>query len=270
MGFTREEALKELGKYIDEGLEMFPPFKGYAMNIIQFAVDKPEMFKYIFEEESNKNKDDYMEEIWQIKRIIPYIETTFEIESKDALWVAKNAMIYAYGLSMLSANNSSLYSREEIARNLGSICRGMIMQIKAPKDDRVGVLPSVGNTIPGAIAEYYKGKKNVIIGFGDEKQLYQIRLDAIFYFEAVGEKVFAYTEENVYEIKQRLYQIEDGYKGFDFVRASKSLVINIKKVESIAPERGGRGKINMLNGESVIASRYYYKSIVDTLSNPVQ
>ena len=42
------------------------------------------------------------------------------------------------------------------------------------------------------------GDANKITGYGEHRELYRISMDEILYFEAVGEKVFAYTEQEIY------------------------------------------------------------------------
>ena len=49
----------------------------------------------------------------------------------------------------------------------------------------------------------------------------RIRPDDVYYFESVDNKTFLYTEKEVYEIRQKLYEIEDSYAGLDFFRCSK-------------------------------------------------
>lgn len=101
-----------------------------------------------------------------------------------------------------------------------------------------------------------------MIGYGEHQEMYQIRMEDILYFEAVGEKVFAYTEDNIYEIKKRLYQVEEIAEPYDFVRASKSMLVNADRIVSIASVAGSRGRLTMDNGEAVIASRMYYKPLL--------
>lgn len=109
------------------------------------------------------------------------------------------------------------------------------------------------------------GDANKITGYGEHRELYRISTDEILYFEAVGEKVFAYTEQEIYEIKKRLYQIEETAGRFDFIRASKSLLVNANRISSMASMAGSRGKIMMDNGEAVIASRMYYKPLLSSM-----
>ena len=85
------------------------------------------------------------------------------------------------------------------------------------------------------------GDANKITGYGEHRELYRISTDEILYFEAVGEKVFAYTEQEIYEIKNRLYQIEEKVNSYDFTRASKSMLVNTDRISSIASISGSRG-----------------------------
>ena len=108
-------------------------------------------------------------------------------------------------------------------------------------------------------------REEKIIGYGDHRDMYQLQMDDILYFEAVGERVFAYTAEQVYEVKKRLYQIEETAGRFDFIRASKSLLVNANRISSMASVAGSRGKIMMDTGEAVIASRMYYKPVLSSM-----
>lgn len=253
-------------KYIEEGLKMFPPFKGYGIKFIQFSIDEPEMYRLLFLKERDISYNQYLDEQMQWDKVIPSVQLSLDLNEQDAKWLFKNLTLYAHGMATLFSSSACVMTEQEIALNLGEVCRGLLMQLKAPVDERVKMIPKE-DAVEYGLNEYIKGKKNVIIGYGSEKEMYQIRLDAILYFEAVGENVFAYTKGNVFEIKNRLYKIEEQIKGFNFIRASKSLLINTKKVLSISSQTGGRGKITMINGESVISSRSYYKNVVEVVKN---
>ena len=62
----------------------------------------------------------------------------------------------------------------------------------------------------------------------------------VLYFESVDKKTFFYTAEEVLEIQMRLYEIEDELACCGFVRAGKSVVFNLKEVNSLRSEIGGR------------------------------
>lgn len=83
--------------------------------------------------------------------------------------------------------------------------------------------------------------------------------------EAVGELFFAYTEDKVYEVKMRLYQIEQNTKDAQMVRGSKSIVVNIRHIESVRPALNGRLYATMANGEEVLISRQYAKEVTEQI-----
>ena len=82
-------------------------------------------------------------------------------------------------------------------------------------------------------------------------------MENVYYFEAVDEKVFAYTKEAVYEIKARLYEVEQAYEKRHFIRCSKSVILNLMLLDSISPALNGRFFAHMKNGEKIIISRQY-------------
>lgn len=64
--------------------------------------------------------------------------------------------------------------------------------------------------------------------------LCRFRLEDICYFEALDEKIFAYTSGHVYELsKVRLYELEQTYAGCHFLRCSKSMVLNLMQMDGI-------------------------------------
>lgn len=79
----------------------------------------------------------------------------------------------------------------------------------------------------------------------------------IFYFESVDNRVFAYTGTGVYEIHKKLYEVEAEYANTDFLRISKSAIVNIAKIEYIRPIFNGRFEAKLKNEEKIIISRQY-------------
>lgn len=94
----------------------------------------------------------------------------------------------------------------------------------------------------------------------DEKIL-QINPQDIYYFEAVDNKVFLYLDQNVYETKLKLYELEQRFAGTDFFRVSKSVILNLSKVSSFSPSFNGKFEALMKNGERIIISRQYVPSL---------
>ncbi len=251
---------------MEEGLKLYPPFKGFGMKMIEFGLKEPALFKALFHSSHPEwTYDEFLRNQMKMDRLVPYVISSFDVDEKEARWMIGNIFLHVCGMIDLQNSGAFMAMREEeMSHYLGSLVRGMLLHIKTPSDERTRIMPGEVKEI-GSLNEYLKGKKNVIVGYGPEKEIYQLRIDAILYFEAVGEKVFAYTKSNVYEIKHRLYQVEEKLKAYGFIRISKSMLINASKIASIASEGGGRGRIHMTNGESVIASRAYYGKVKEML-----
>ena len=111
-----------------------------------------------------------------------------------------------------------------------------------------------------SIRSYALAKGAALTGCSEEK-IYRFNLTDVLYFEAFGEQVFAYTKTKSYEIKARLYEMETLYSDKNFIRCSKSFVINLMKLECISPALNGRFTAHMKNGEKILISRQYVPEI---------
>ena len=87
----------------------------------------------------------------------------------------------------------------------------------------------------------------------------------ILYIDTTDKKTFLYTETAVYESALRLYELEDGLRELDFLRAGRSVIVNFRKIKSIRPELGGRMLVTMDNGEQVYVSRQYAGELTEKL-----
>ena len=111
-----------------------------------------------------------------------------------------------------------------------------------------------------SIRAYALTRGMTLTGSLDER-IYQFNLSNVFYFEAVDERVFAYTKVRSFELKIRLYELENAYADKHFIRCSKSFIINLMKLESISPALNGRFTAHMKNGEKIIISRQYVPEV---------
>ncbi len=112
-----------------------------------------------------------------------------------------------------------------------------------------------------ALIQALKSDGLKLAGFSQSGQIRMLSPDEIFYFESVDNKVFAYCEREVSELKYKLYELEERFAGTDFIRISKSMILNISKVERFAPSIGGRFEAILLNGEKTVISRQYVQNL---------
>lgn len=89
------------------------------------------------------------------------------------------------------------------------------------------------------------------------EKILQIEPGDVYYFEAVDNRVFLYSEKDVYETRMKLYELERRFAGTDFFRVSKSVILNLARVKNFSPGFNGRFEALMQNGERVGISRQY-------------
>ena len=128
------------------------------------------------------------------------------------------------------------------------------------KDEEQAVIKAVEVTdeIRGAI-ELLEGESK---GFAVSRdgQVFIIKASAVYYIESVDKKTFVYTKQGCYDCKYRLYELEVMLGGY-FMRCSKSMIINLRKVKNVKSQMSGRIDATLLNDEVVIISRGYVKEV---------
>lgn len=107
------------------------------------------------------------------------------------------------------------------------------------------------------IVSYIENEKK-IIGY-KRGTTYPLNINSIYYFEIVDQNAFVYCEKEIYESKMKLYEFEQETEGTSFFRASKSLIINADKIDSIKPSLSGRFEVVLKNKEKLIVTRQYVR-----------
>ncbi len=106
------------------------------------------------------------------------------------------------------------------------------------------------------IVNFIKGEQTRLIGW-KEKQQKVIDIKSILYIETVDGSTFAYTETDVLKLDHTLAQLEQQLNDINFFRCSKSMIINIDKVDSLRSLPSNRIDVRLVNGEHTIISRTY-------------
>ncbi len=115
------------------------------------------------------------------------------------------------------------------------------------------------------IVSFIKTRQGQLQGHIEDRQ-YTIPMADIYYIEAVDNRVFIYCREQVYETRQKLYELEECLNRRLFFRASKSTIIHLMKVKSLKPALNGRFSAMLQNGEEVIISRKYVPELKRLIS----
>ena len=114
------------------------------------------------------------------------------------------------------------------------------------------------------IISFVKSRQGQLSAVRDGKR-FEIPVVDLFYAESVDERLFLYTASDSYEIRMKLYELEDLLKSKSFLRISKSMIVNLMKITSVCPTLNGRFSAVLKNGEEIIISRKYVPALKQVL-----
>ena len=103
-----------------------------------------------------------------------------------------------------------------------------------------------------------------MIAVKNKSDIALLELSEIFMFRVEEKQVNVYTESSRYLIKKPLYQVEESLNS-DFVRISKTTVVNLKKIKRVAPSLKGMMFIELKNGLKDNISRKYLPDFKNAL-----
>ena len=94
-----------------------------------------------------------------------------------------------------------------------------------------------------------------------EEETHLIDVGKISYVEALERRTFVYTQEDMFESKLKLYEMEEKLCRLGFFRISKSCLVNLKFIKTIRNDVERRLRLTLKNGEQVMVSRQYAEEI---------
>lgn len=95
----------------------------------------------------------------------------------------------------------------------------------------------------------------------DGSAIHRVKPSTVYYIESVDSRTFLYCRDSVYESHQKLYELEESLTNLEFLRISKSVIVNLSKVKAFSPALNGRFEAALENGEKVIVSRQYMSDL---------
>ena len=105
---------------------------------------------------------------------------------------------------------------------------------------------------------------NEILAVKNGSDITLFQFDDVFMLRVENKQVKVYAENNEYLIRKPLYQVEESLSG-DFVRISKTTIVNLKKIKRVAPSLKGMMFIELKNGLKDNISRKYLPDFKNAL-----
>ncbi len=113
------------------------------------------------------------------------------------------------------------------------------------------------------IANIIGGESEIKLHIGDTE--YYVQKKRILFFETDDGKVTAHTASNLYYTQLRLFELEQIMPA-EFVRISKSAIVNTREIASIKRDITGTGEITFRHcRKKIYFSRNYYKLLRDRI-----
>ena len=101
---------------------------------------------------------------------------------------------------------------------------------------------------------FYKGNSEYFLDLAD-----------ILFFETDGSRVFGHSRDNAYEVKLKLYELEDCLPPH-FCRISKSSIVNTRSIYSLEKSFSGTSTICFYDTvKQIHVSRHYYQLLKEKL-----
>ena len=96
------------------------------------------------------------------------------------------------------------------------------------------------------------------------KDIAFLEYEGVFMIRVEDKVVKVYTHDDEYTVKKALYQVEESLDQ-SFVRISKTTIVNLKKIDRVAPSLKGMMFIELKNGLKDNISRKYLPEFKEAL-----
>ncbi|WP_165062117.1 MULTISPECIES: TetR/AcrR family transcriptional regulator [unclassified Adlercreutzia] len=141
---------------VAQGLALTPAFKGFGMACVRFAVEEPSLFRLLLMRKSEQASiNEFLEHAGHLEDVLGAVMNTFHIDRDQAMWLYENMLIYVHGIAAMCASEVVKFTDEEVAERLGVLCRGLLMVLHAPADERTSVIPGTDVVFDGNFEDYF-------------------------------------------------------------------------------------------------------------------
>ena len=108
--------------------------------------------------------------------------------------------------------------------------------------------------------------EGIYIDCENSRGIKKINIKDIEYIESFDNDVYAIVGKDRYKINEKLYSLEEKLNEYDFIRISKSVLVNIIKIDYIKPMFNCKLKLVLVNNDIIEVNRTYLKSFKERLN----
>ena len=153
---VKTEAHAIFKERVGAGFSLNPPFKGFGLALVWFAMDEPELFKLVMESRTPAMSiEDYIDtQIGFKEESIAAIGRSFGLQGKDAEMLYYQMILVGLGLARSCVDGGAPLHLQQVSEILGKNVRAFLMVIRAGADERESFMPQKGVGPDGDVDSY--------------------------------------------------------------------------------------------------------------------
>jgi len=153
---VRDEARELYRRRVGAGFSLNPPFKGFGMALLWFAMDEPRLFSLIMEADTPaKTFENYVDTHIGFKQeSLSAIASSFGLYGHDGEMLYYQMVLVALGLSQACTRGGCELSIPQVSEILGKNVRAFLMVLRAGNDEREKFVPGPGSGPGGGVDSY--------------------------------------------------------------------------------------------------------------------
>ena len=153
---VRTEARNLYRKRVGAGFSLNPPFKGFGMAFLWFAMDEPQLFSLIMDADTPApSLEQYINTHVGFKEeCLAAIQSSFCIQDKDAEMLYYQMILVALGLAQTCTRGGAALSIPQASEILGRSARAFLIVLRAGADEREKFIPGAGAGPGGEVDSY--------------------------------------------------------------------------------------------------------------------
>lgn len=152
---VRTEAHRLFRERISEGFSLNPPFKGFGLALLWFAMDEPQLYKTVMEEKKSAvSIEDYIDAHIGFKEESVAAIESFCLQAEDAEMLYYQMVIVALGIAHICVEGGVPLSITQASEIFGKNMRAFLMVIRAGGDERESFMPTKGTGPEGNVSSY--------------------------------------------------------------------------------------------------------------------
>lgn len=141
---ARDLALREFEDCTKDFTEYTPAFKQVGMQMVSYAIHKPELYKLLFMQEYPERQT-FAQLVGKLggmaEECVEVIQRDYAMTEEEARLLFEQVWVHTFGLGALCAMKVCDFTEEEIAEKLGQMFTGAVLLIKSGKAGQCAAQP---------------------------------------------------------------------------------------------------------------------------------